>query len=62
MPYAFDELFFIRVHAMVFSENAASARVLEKNGFVREGVMRRHIRKNGVISDSIIYAKLKIDR
>lgn len=62
LPYAFDELFFIRVHAMVFSQNAASARVLEKNGFTREGVMRRHIRKNGVIGDAVIYAKLKIER
>lgn len=57
--YAFGELLFIRLQALVFAENAASMRVLEKNGFVREGVLRKHIRKNGVIHDAVLYARLR---
>lgn len=61
LPYAFDELLFIRLQAIVFSGNTPSMRVLEKNGFVREGVMRKHVRKNGVIHDAFLYAKLRND-
>lgn len=60
-PYVFDELLFIRLQAIVFEGNPASCRVLEKNGFVREGVMRRHVRKHGRIRDAILYAKLRDD-
>lgn len=59
LPYAFGELLFVRLQAMVFAENHASMRILEKCGFVCEGVLRRHIRKNGIISDAAIYAKLR---
>lgn len=59
LPYAFGELFFIRLQAKIFAENRASMRVLEKNGFVREGVMRKHISKNGIVSDAVLYAKLR---
>ena len=59
LPYAFDELLFIRLQALIFVENLASQKVLEKNGFAREGVLRKHLRKNGVISDAVLYAKLR---
>ncbi|MCD8139506.1 MAG: GNAT family N-acetyltransferase [Planctomycetaceae bacterium] len=57
--YGLDELLFVRLQAEVFAGNNASMRVLEKNGFVREGVLRKHIRKNGVISDCVLYARLR---
>lgn len=59
--YAFDELLFLRLQACVFAGNPASIRVLEKCGYVREGVMRKHVRKNGVIMDAVLYAKLRND-
>ncbi|MDR0362441.1 MAG: GNAT family N-acetyltransferase [Planctomycetota bacterium] len=59
ISYAFDELLFIRLQASVFAGNPASCRVLEKNGFVREGVLRKHIRKNGRIRDAFLYARLR---
>ncbi|MCC8165781.1 MAG: GNAT family N-acetyltransferase [Planctomycetes bacterium] len=59
MPYALDELLYIRVHALVHTPNLASCRVLEKNGFVREGVLRKFVRKNGVIRDAFLYARLR---
>lgn len=58
LPYAFGELLFIRIQAPVFLGNQASLRILEKNDFSREGVMRKHIRKNGVITDAVLYSKL----
>ncbi len=59
LPYALDELLYIRVHALVHAPNVASCRVLEKNGFEREGVLRKLIRKNGVIRDAVIYSRLR---
>ncbi len=57
--YGLDELLFVRLQAEVFAGNMASMRVLEKNGYVREGVLRKHIRKNGAISDCMLYARLR---
>lgn len=57
--YAFEELLFVRLQALVFAENPASMRVLEKNGYVREGVLRAHVRKNGFITDAMLYARLR---
>jgi len=37
-----DELGVIRVHALCHPDNTASAHVLVKAGFLREGVLRRH--------------------
>lgn len=57
--YAFGELLFIRLQAGVYDGNSASMRVLEKCGYTREGVLRKHVRKNGVIMDAVLYAKLR---
>ncbi len=57
--WAFAEYKLTRVFALVFSHNLASARVLEKAGFQREGVLRRSAIKNGVVLDQLIYAKVK---
>jgi [ribosomal protein S5]-alanine N-acetyltransferase len=45
-----------RIFATVFASNPASARVLEKAGFVREGLMSRAIVKDGVLMDAALYA------
>jgi RimJ/RimL family protein N-acetyltransferase len=34
-------------------------RVLEKSGFVREGVLRRSVEKDGQIIDAVVYARLR---
>ena len=51
----------IRIFAEPFSDNIASCRVLEKNGFVREGVLRKSVFKNGAFHDSSIYARIRLD-
>lgn len=45
-----------RVFAVPFSDNIGSIRVLEKAGFVREGVMRCSAVKDGQIRDRVLYA------
>ncbi len=57
--WAFDNYKLTRVFAMAFAHNAGSIRVLEKAGFVREGVMRRSAIKNGVIVDQMLFAKVR---
>jgi [ribosomal protein S5]-alanine N-acetyltransferase len=57
--WAFDNYKLTRVFAMAFAHNAASIRVLEKSGFVCEGVMRRSAIKNGAIVDQILFAKVR---
>ncbi|MEI9477368.1 MAG: GNAT family protein [Deltaproteobacteria bacterium] len=45
-----------RVFAVPFSDNIGSIRVLEKSGFVREGLMRCVAVKDGQIKDQVLYA------
>jgi [ribosomal protein S5]-alanine N-acetyltransferase len=50
-----------RLFAIVADNNPASARVLERNDFAREGIMRQHALKEGVIGDAWLYARLRGD-
>lgn len=59
--YGFHRLNFIRIYAGVFEYNAASMRVLEKNGFRLEGISRCSILKNGRIWDEHRYANIRAD-
>ena len=43
---------------MVYEWNPASMRVLEKCGYVREGVMRKGVFKDGQLIDSVMYARV----
>jgi [ribosomal protein S5]-alanine N-acetyltransferase len=45
-----------RVYALVFAENLASVRVLEKAGYRYEGRLRRSAIKDGVVLDQVLYA------
>ncbi|MGP0630052.1 GNAT family N-acetyltransferase [Nitrospina sp. 32_T5] len=49
----------IRLWAGVFSNNAASMRVLEKAGFVREGVLQASVVKDGEVLDQHLFGKIK---
>ncbi|HEV3268962.1 MAG TPA: GNAT family N-acetyltransferase [Acidimicrobiales bacterium] len=55
LQWAFDTLDLNRVQAETDTRNAASARVLEKLGFVREGTLREDCVVNGEVSDSWVY-------
>lgn len=56
---AFKELDIIRITGQVYEPNIASRRVLEKNGFILEGIMKNAVIKNGNIFDLCIYGKQK---
>ena len=57
--WAFDNYKVVRIFATAFAQNVASMRVLEKSGFLREGILRRSAIKNGVLLDQVMYAKLR---
>ncbi|MEO6630954.1 MAG: GNAT family protein [Mucilaginibacter sp.] len=59
VDYAFASLDIMRLQAGVFSCNPASMRVLEKAGFVKEGIARSAIIKNGVVLDEHCYGLVK---
>ena len=59
LQWAFDTLDLNRVQAEADTRNAASARVLEKLGFVREGTLREDCVVNGDVSDSWVYGLLR---
>jgi RimJ/RimL family protein N-acetyltransferase len=56
--WALAEFKLMRIEAIVFEWNPASARVLEKAGFVREGTLRRSAIKDGQVIDRWMYAYL----
>lgn len=57
--YLFSHFGFERLQATAFSNNPASARVLEKSGFTREGILQRAVIKGGTILDLAMYAMLR---
>ena len=59
--YALERLEVVRLTAEVFPWNEASARVLEKVGFRREGRLRRHREKDGALVDVLYYGLLRED-
>ena len=48
-----------RLQALVDPTNVASQRVLEKNGFQQEGLLRKYYKRHGELLDIYMYAKLK---
>ncbi len=56
--YGFNHLDIIRIHTGVFEYNEASMHVLEKCGFVKEGVFRKSVFKQNQIWDEVRYAKI----
>lgn len=56
--YAFANYDLVRIEADIFEGNHGSCRVVEKAGFVLEGIKRKCIYKNGQIRNSCMYAKV----
>lgn len=54
----FQELKLRRIFASVYEYNPASMRVLEKNGFEKEGVAKAAVLKNGKVFDEVKYGLL----
>jgi RimJ/RimL family protein N-acetyltransferase len=56
---AFGEWGLVKIVAHVMPHNVASARVLEKNGFVQEGYFRKHFQKDGQYLDARFFALIR---
>jgi RimJ/RimL family protein N-acetyltransferase len=59
LQWAFDTLALNRVQAETDTRNLASARVLEKIGFVRQGTLREDCVVNGEVSDSWVFGLIR---
>jgi len=59
LDYVFNNFDIIRMQAYVFEYNPGSCKVLEKNGFILEGRLRKNIFKDGKIVDEFLYAKIR---
>jgi [ribosomal protein S5]-alanine N-acetyltransferase len=57
--YGLQSLDFVRIHTGVFEYNIGSMRVLEKNGYVKDGVFKKSIFKNEKIWDEHRYSIIK---
>lgn len=62
IDWAFASLPVNRIHAMHFTRNPASGRVLQKIGMTREGTLRQRIKKWGEHLDADMYSILRSDR
>lgn len=61
IEYGFHELKLNRIEALVGPENVPSLRIIEKNGFTKEGIFRQHFYVDEKYEDTIAFALLKQD-
>lgn len=59
VDYGFNELKLRRIFAVPLEQNTASRRVLEKNGFDLEGILRNSVIKFDKIYNQALYARIK---
>jgi RimJ/RimL family protein N-acetyltransferase len=57
--FCFDTFSPRRIYAEPFANNRASARVLEKAGFVFEGCLKNNVIKDGKLLHSLLYARTR---
>jgi ribosomal-protein-alanine N-acetyltransferase len=56
--HAFEQMNFLRLFALPFADNVGSVRVLEKAGYVREGLLRSSSVKFGQPRDQYMFARV----
>ena len=56
--WAFTELGLARLEITCAPDNAASQRVAERSGFVREGLLRSHLRFKGGRRDTVVFGRV----
>lgn len=59
IAYDYQTLDLERIEMKHYKENIASGRVMQKNGFQKEGILRKKEAKNGVLFDVVYYSLLK---
>ena len=58
IKYGFDTLELNKIYAVHEVGNPASGKVMLKNGMLKEGELKQHVRKNGVYKDLVQYGVL----
>lgn len=61
ITYCFQTLSLFRIGAVIFPENIASSKVIEKLGFQKEGLLRGYIYQNEESHNVYVYSLLKTD-
>jgi RimJ/RimL family protein N-acetyltransferase len=61
LEYAFEKLSLNKIFAYFLNRNQASGKVLIKNGFVKEGSFRQHVRYKDRFEDIECYSLLKTE-
>lgn len=57
--FGFKKLRLKRMYAFTYPANTASQKTLLKNGYVFEGILKKHACKNGKFLDDYLYARVK---
>ena len=61
VDYLFANHDIVRIQAKTHPENTPAIRVLEKNGFIREGILRKSVFSMGSWRDSILFSIIRDD-
>ncbi len=57
---AFNKLKLKRIEILVHPKNKGSRRVAEKCGYIKQAILKKHIKgKDGKLKSSVVYAKIK---
>jgi [ribosomal protein S5]-alanine N-acetyltransferase len=59
--YGYEHMNFQRIEALIEPPNRASQKLVEKLGFIREGLLRNYEFTNGKFDDLYMYSLLKQD-
>lgn len=59
LAFGYKEMELMRIQALIEPENMASIKLAEKNGFIREGLLRKYEYTNGKFDDLLIYSILR---
>jgi len=59
--YAFAELNLNKLYSYIFAPNKASCRCVEKNGFIREAILKKDVFIDGKYEDTYFYSIFKED-
>jgi [ribosomal protein S5]-alanine N-acetyltransferase len=59
LRFSFEKLDLYRIGAVVYPENEASFKLLEKKGFTKEGLLRGYIMQNEQFHDTFVLSILK---
>lgn len=59
IDYGFNNMNLHRIEAFVGPDNVPSLKLMDKFGFVKEGVLREHYKKNNKMEDSVAFSILK---